>query len=105
MEWQAEGTVIGRRPHGETAVIIDVLTLEHGRHAGVVPGGASQKRAAMLQPGARLTLLATDPASVSDVRAFCQETGHELLAFGEDAGVFRFVLRKRAEGATGRSAP
>jgi tRNA 2-thiouridine synthesizing protein A len=55
--------------------------------------------------GARLTLLATDPASVSDVRAFCQETGHELLAFGEDAGVFRFVLRKRAEGATGRSAP
>ncbi|MEQ3643708.1 MAG: DNA repair protein RecO [Paracoccus sp. (in: a-proteobacteria)] len=56
MEWQAEGTVIGRRPHGETAVIIDVLTLEHGRHAGVVPGGASQKRAAMLQPGARLTL-------------------------------------------------
>ncbi|MCG6112002.1 MAG: DNA repair protein RecO [Paracoccus sp.] len=56
MEWQAEGTVIARRPHGETAVIIDVLTLEHGRHAGVVPGGASQKRAAMLQPGARLSL-------------------------------------------------
>lgn len=56
MEWQAEGTVIARRPHGETAVIIEVLTLEHGRHAGLVPGGASQKRAAMLQPGARLSL-------------------------------------------------
>lgn len=56
MEWQAEGTVIFRRPHGETAVIIDVLTMEYGRHAGLVPGGASQKRAAMLQPGNRLDL-------------------------------------------------
>ncbi|MDP5305885.1 DNA repair protein RecO [Paracoccus spongiarum] len=56
MQWQAEGTVIARRPHGETAIIIDVLTAEHGRHAGLVPGGASRKRAAMLQPGARLDL-------------------------------------------------
>ena len=50
-----------------------------------------------LEPGAKLTVLATDPASVKDFRAFCQETGHALLAFGEDAGVFRFVLRKRAD--------
>ncbi|MFN3525923.1 MAG: DNA repair protein RecO, partial [Paracoccus sp. (in: a-proteobacteria)] len=56
MEWQAEGTVLARRPHGETALIIDVMTVEYGRHAGLVPGGASQKRAAMLQPGARLSL-------------------------------------------------
>ncbi len=56
MEWQAEGTVIGRRPHGETAIILDVLTMEHGRHSGIVPGGASPRRAAMLQPGARLSL-------------------------------------------------
>lgn len=56
MEWQAEGTVIARRPHGENAVIIEVLTVSHGRHAGLVPGGASRKRAAMLQPGARLDL-------------------------------------------------
>lgn len=56
MEWQAEGTVIARRLFGETAVIIDVLTLPHGRHAGLVPGGASRKRAAMLQPGGRLDL-------------------------------------------------
>ena len=56
MEWQSEGTVIARRPHGETAVIIEVMTVEHGRHAGLVPGGASRKRAAMLQPGSRLAL-------------------------------------------------
>ncbi|RJK98741.1 DNA repair protein RecO [Paracoccus aestuarii] len=56
MQWQAHGTVIARRPHGETAIIIDVLTADHGRHAGVVPGGASARRAAMLQPGSRLDL-------------------------------------------------
>ncbi|MBC9247823.1 DNA repair protein RecO [Paracoccus sp. 11-3] len=56
MEWLAEGTVIARRPHGENAVIIDVLTAEYGRCSGLVPGGASQKRAAMLQPGSRLEL-------------------------------------------------
>lgn len=56
MEWQAEGTVLARRAHGETAVILDVLTDLHGRHLGLVPGGASRTRAAMLQPGSRLDL-------------------------------------------------
>lgn len=56
MEWQAEGTVIARRRHGEHAVIIDVLTTNYGRHSGLVPGGASPKRSAMLQPGSRLDL-------------------------------------------------
>ncbi|MDO5630587.1 MAG: DNA repair protein RecO [Paracoccus sp. (in: a-proteobacteria)] len=56
MEWQAEGTVIARRMHGETAAIIEVMTAEYGRHAGLVPGGASSRRAALLQPGSRLAL-------------------------------------------------
>lgn len=56
MEWQAEGTVIAARRHGENAVIIEVLTAGQGRHGGLVPGGASRKRAAMLQPGSRLQL-------------------------------------------------
>lgn len=53
-----------------------------------------------MAPGARLTVLATDPASVADFRAFSRETGHELVSFGEAAGVYRFVLRKRAEAAS-----
>lgn len=52
-----------------------------------------------LPPGARLTVLATDPASVKDFSAFCQETGHALVSFAEAEGVYRFVLRKRAEPA------
>ncbi|MFB2530642.1 DNA repair protein RecO [Paracoccus sp. p3-h83] len=56
MDWADEGTVIARRPHGETAMLVEVMTRAHGRHAGVVPGGQSSKRAAMLQPGSRLAL-------------------------------------------------
>lgn len=56
MEWQADGTVIARRPHGENAVILQVLTVEYGRCAGMVPGGAGRGRAAMMQPGTRLAL-------------------------------------------------
>jgi tRNA 2-thiouridine synthesizing protein A len=45
--------------------------------------------------GARLTVLATDPASVPDFNAFCRETGHALVAFSEAQGSYRFVIRKR----------
>lgn len=50
-----------------------------------------------LPPGARLTVVATDPASVKDFQAYAKETGHALVAFSEDKGVFRFTLKKRGE--------
>lgn len=50
-----------------------------------------------LPPGARLRVLATDRAAVADFRAFCRETGHALLSFSEEAGVFSFTIRRRAE--------
>ncbi len=56
MEWRDQGVLLGVRKHGETSAIIDVLTPEHGRHAGVVHGGISRKIAPILQPGAQLDL-------------------------------------------------
>lgn len=56
MEWNGEGTVIARLPHGEHAVILDVLTLDAGRLRGLLAGGASPRRAAMTQLGTRLRL-------------------------------------------------
>ncbi len=50
-----------------------------------------------MRAGERLRLLATDPASVADVQAFCRETGHALVAFSEEAGVFCFVIRRRPD--------
>lgn len=48
-------------------------------------------------PGDKLRVLATDRAAIADFRAFCRETGHDLLAFGEEAGVFSFTIRRRAD--------
>ena len=56
MDWQDEGTILSARPHGESAAIIEAFTARHGRHAGVVRGGASRKLAATLQPGSRVAL-------------------------------------------------
>lgn len=50
-----------------------------------------------MKPGDRLRVLATDRAAVGDFQAFCQETGHALLAWSEEAGVFNFVIRRRAD--------
>jgi DNA repair protein RecO (recombination protein O) len=54
MEWRDEGALLSVRRHGESAAIIEVFTAEHGRHVGVVRGGASRKIAPVLQPGAQL---------------------------------------------------
>ena len=54
MDWQDEGCIIAVRAHGETAAIIEVFTAAHGRHAGVVRGGASRRMAAVLQPGSQV---------------------------------------------------
>jgi tRNA 2-thiouridine synthesizing protein A len=53
-----------------------------------------------LPGGARLVVLATDPASVKDFRAFATETGHALVAFSEEKGVYRFTLKKREDAPT-----
>ena len=54
MEWRDQGILLSTRRHGETSAIIDVFTPSHGRHSGIVRGGASKKTAPFLQPGAQL---------------------------------------------------
>ncbi len=56
MEWSGEASVMTQQRHGENAVILTVLTREAGLIRGLVPGGASARRAAMLQPGNRISL-------------------------------------------------
>ena len=46
-------------------------------------------------PGETLEVLATDPGTVEDFKAFCQTTGHALVETREDAGVFTFLIRKK----------
>jgi DNA repair protein RecO (recombination protein O) len=51
MQWSDAGFVVALRRHGESAVIVELLTREHGRHLGLVRGGQSPKLRAVLQPG------------------------------------------------------
>ena len=51
MEWRDEGFVLAARPHGEGAAVVQILTREHGRHAGLVHGGASRSKRANVEPG------------------------------------------------------
>lgn len=51
MQWRDEGFVIGARRHGETSALIELMTRAHGRHLGLVRGGAGKSIRGALQPG------------------------------------------------------
>ncbi len=51
MEWTDEGVVLGVRRHGETSAIVELMTRSHGRHLGLVRGGAGSRMRPLLQPG------------------------------------------------------
>jgi DNA repair protein RecO (recombination protein O) len=51
MEWVDEGIVLGTRRHGESSAIVELLTRGHGRHLGLVRGGAGSRMRPVLQPG------------------------------------------------------
>jgi len=49
--WSDEGFVISARLHGETNAIIGVFTAAHGRHMGLVHGGASRTKKPIIELG------------------------------------------------------
>lgn len=51
MEWTDEGIVLGVRRHGEANAILELMTRTHGRHLGLVRGGAGSRMRPVLQPG------------------------------------------------------
>ena len=55
MEWTDEGIVLGVRRHGKSSAIVELLTRGHGRHLGLVRGGAGKRMRPLLQPGNSVT--------------------------------------------------
>jgi DNA repair protein RecO (recombination protein O) len=51
MDWIDQGIVLTTRKHGETSLIVSLLTENHGRHAGLVRGGAGRRNRGVYQPG------------------------------------------------------
>lgn len=51
MQWSDDGFVLGIRRHGEANAILELMTRAHGRHLGLVRGGAGSRMRPVLQPG------------------------------------------------------
>ena len=51
MEWTDEGIVLGSKRHGESNAILELMTRVHGRHLGLVRGGANARLRPVLQAG------------------------------------------------------
>jgi DNA repair protein RecO (recombination protein O) len=56
MQWSEDGIVLGIRRHGETSLILEVMTAGHGRHLGLVKGGRSRRLRPVVQSGNTLAL-------------------------------------------------
>lgn len=77
MDWRDEGIVLSVRPMGETGALLSLMTRHHGRHAGMVPGGAGRRARSALQSGNRL--LVTWKARLSEqLGRFAWEAGDAL---------------------------
>ena len=48
-----------------------------------------------LAPGQLLEVIATDPGSVADFKAWSQSTGNPLMEADQSEGVYRYVLKKK----------
>lgn len=51
MEWQEDGIVLATALFGESELIVTLATAHHGRHRGLVRGGASSRQRGTWQPG------------------------------------------------------
>jgi len=48
-----------------------------------------------MNPSEVLKIISTDLGSVKDFKAFCTQTGHELLQLDENDAKFTFYIKKR----------
>ena len=54
----------------------------------------AKKTLAGMESGEVLTIIATDPGSVKDFEAFCNQTGNTLEKSGQLNGKFTFEIKK-----------
>ncbi|AGT07767.1 DNA repair protein RecO [Paracoccus aminophilus JCM 7686] len=104
MEWSGAATVLSARKHGEHAVILTAFAREVGIISGALPGGASAKRAAMIQPGSILSLrwrariegqLGTFAAEPQRMRPGLLADGDALAGVNAVTALLAFALPER----------
>ncbi len=70
------------------------VTLDLKGLACPLPIAKTAKAMREMAPGGLLEAFTTDPGSVPDFQAWSQTTGNELVESSEEAGVYRFLIRK-----------
>jgi DNA repair protein RecO (recombination protein O) len=105
MEWKDEGIALAARPYGETGVILEALTRHHGRHLGLVHGGASRRLKSSVLAGNTLEVawrarlsehLGTFSIELRRERAgILLENRHALVGLNAFAEVARAVIPER----------
>jgi len=80
MQWIDEGIVLGVKRHGETSVILELMTQARGRHLGLVRGGVGTRLRGVLKPGN--SLRATCRARLDDHLGNYAVEGVNLRAAG-----------------------
>ena len=53
----------------------------------------AKKAVAGLASGQILKVTASDPGSIKDFAAFCQQTGNELMSSSEDDGIYIYFIK------------
>jgi DNA repair protein RecO (recombination protein O) len=110
MEWSDDAIVLAARRHGETDVILETLTREHGRHLGLVYGGASRRVKSALLAGNALSVawrarlsenLGSFAIELRRERASAiLESREALIGLNAFAAIAREVLPEREPHAT-----
>jgi DNA repair protein RecO (recombination protein O) len=80
MQWIDDGIVLGVKRHGESSVILELMTRARGRHLGLVRGGAGTRLRGVLQPGN--SLRATWRARLDEHLGYYAVEGLALRAAG-----------------------
>lgn len=62
-----------------------------------MPVLAATKTMRLLEPGRVLKILATDKGALSDIPAWADDNGHQLLSSGTEDGALVFYVRKGAD--------
>lgn len=54
----------------------------------------TKKEIGKMEVGEKIKIVATDPGSVKDMEAFCNQTGNKLISSGEIGDKFEFIIEK-----------
>ena len=70
MQFEDEGYIVGARRYGESSLIVDVVSKNHGLLAGFVKGGGGKKNLAVYQTGNKISFFAYRQIKLNQFRFY-----------------------------------